>query len=136
PEKCRKLYFTVCDVNFLKYINDNYGHEMGDKAIIRCAEVLLKVVSKKGKVYRTGGDEFICIVKSDLTQAIKTEFLIEASRYKGYPFSVAVGTSHYDKSIDFDNPSTKTILARSDKEMYNHKQEIKKFTKEFQHEGR
>ena len=56
-------------------------------------------------------------------------------KYKGYPFSVAVGTAHYDKSIDFDVPSTKIILARSDKEMYNHKQEIKKFTKEFQHES-
>lgn len=135
PEKCRRFYFTVCDVNFLKYINDNYGHEYGDRAITRCSEVLIKVIGKKGKVYRTGGDEFICITKSDLTQDIKTEFLIEASRYKGYPFSVAVGTSHYDKSIDFESPSTKTILARSDKEMYNHKQEIKKFTKEFQHGG-
>ncbi|MDE5936042.1 MAG: diguanylate cyclase, partial [Ruminococcus sp.] len=135
PEKCRKFYFTVCDVNFLKYINDNYGHESGDKAIIRCSEVLLRVIGKKGKVYRTGGDEFICIAKSDFTQDIKTEFLIEASKYKGYPFSVAVGTAHYDKSIDFDIPSIKTILARSDREMYNHKQEIKKFTKEFQHES-
>ncbi len=135
PKKCRKFYFTVCDVNFLKYINDNYGHESGDKAIIRCSEVLMKVIGKSGKVYRTGGDEFVCITKSDFTKDIKTEFLIEASKYKGYPFSVAVGTAHYDKSIDFDVPSTKIILARSDKEMYNHKQEIKKFTKEFQHES-
>lgn len=131
PEKCAKLYITVCDVNFLKYINDNYGHEAGDKAIIRCAEVLLKTIGKKGKVYRTGGDEFMCITKSDLTNDIKTEFSIEAAHYKGYPFSVAVGTAHYDKTIDFDIPDVKVILTRSDKEMYKHKQEIKKFTKEF-----
>ncbi len=131
PEKCAKLYLTVCDVNFLKYINDNYGHEAGDKAIIRCAEVLLKTIGKKGKVYRTGGDEFMCITKCDLTNDIKTEFSIEAAHYKGYPFSVAVGTAHYDRTIDFDVPDVKTILTRSDKEMYKHKQEIKKFTKEF-----
>lgn len=131
PEKCAKLYITVCDVNFLKYINDNYGHEAGDKAIIRCAEVLLKTIGNKGKVYRTGGDEFMCITKCDLTNDIKTEFSIEAAHYKGYPFSVAVGTAHYDKTIDFDVPDVKTILTRSDKEMYKHKQEIKKFTKEF-----
>lgn len=131
PEKCMKLYITVCDVNFLKYINDNYGHEAGDKAIIRCAEVLLKTIGKKGKVYRTGGDEFMCITKYDLTDDIKTEFSIEAAHYKGYPFSVAVGTAHYDKAIDFDIPDVKAILTRSDKEMYKHKQEIKKFTKEF-----
>lgn len=131
PEKCMKLYITICDVNFLKYINDNYGHEAGDKAIIRCAEVLIKTIGKKGKVYRTGGDEFICITKYDLTNDIKTEFSIEASHYKGYPFSVAVGTAHYDRAIDFDVPDVKAILTRSDKEMYKHKQEIKKFTKEF-----
>lgn len=131
PEKCMKLYITVCDVNFLKYINDNYGHEAGDKAIIRCAEVLLRTIGKKGKVYRTGGDEFMCITKYDLTNDIKTEFSIEESHYKGYPFSVAVGTAHYDKTIDFDVPDVKAILTRSDKEMYKHKQEIKKFTKEF-----
>lgn len=131
PEKCVKLYITVCDVNFLKYINDNYGHEAGDKAIIRCAEVLLRTVGKKGKVYRTGGDEFMCLTKCDLTNDIKTEFSLEAAHYKGYPFSVAVGTAHYDRTIDFDVPDVKTILTRSDKEMYKHKQEIKKFTKEF-----
>lgn len=131
PEKCMKLYITICDVNFLKYINDNYGHEAGDKAIIRCAEILLKTVGKKGKVYRTGGDEFICITKYDLTDDIKTEFSIKTSHYKGYPFSVAVGTAHYDRTIDFDVPDVKAILTRSDKEMYKHKQEIKKFTKEF-----
>lgn len=131
PEKCMKLYITVCDVNFLKYINDNYGHEAGDRAIIRCAEVLLRTIGKKGKVYRTGGDEFMCITKYDLTEDIKTEFSIESSHYKGYPFSVAVGTAHYDSTIDFDVPDVKAILTRSDKEMYKHKQEIKKFTKEF-----
>lgn len=136
PEKCAKWYLTICDVNFLKYINDNYGHEAGDKAIIRCSEVLLKTVGKKGKVYRTGGDEFICITKSDLTDDIKTKFSIESAHYKGYPFSVAVGTAHYDKTIDFDVPDIKAILVRSDKEMYKHKQEIKKFTKEFIHDIR
>lgn len=134
-EQYKTLYYALCDVNFLKYINDNHGHDKGDEAIIRCANMLSEALGSDGKVYRTGGDEFICIAKSDFTQDIKTEFLIEASKCKGYPFSVAVGTAYYDKSIDFDVPSIKTILARSDREMYNHKQEIKKFTKKFQHEG-
>lgn len=130
PEKCKKVYLTICDLNFLKYINDNYGHEAGDRAIIRCAEVLLKTVGKKGRVYRTGGDEFMCITKSDLTNSIKNEFSIEASSYKGYPFSAAVGTAHYDSDIDFDVPDIKAIIKRSDAEMYKHKQEVKKFIHE------
>lgn len=131
PDQCRKLCFTVCDVNFLKYINDNYGHEKGDKAIKRCAAVLLKVVGKKGKVYRTGGDEFVCITDIDLTEKIRTEFSIEAQDYQGYPFSAAAGTSSYDSEIDGDKPDIKVILKRSDEEMYKNKQEIKKEFKEY-----
>ncbi len=126
PEKCRDIYVTACDVNFLKYINDNYGHESGDKAIIRCASVLLRAIGKRGKVYRIGGDEFMCISDSDFTDAINVEFARENIDYKGYPFSVAVGTSHYDPRIDPDEPDIKALIARSDKAMYKHKTEIKK----------
>lgn len=125
-ERCKKIFVTACDVNFLKYINDNYGHDSGDKAIIRCAAVLLKVVGKKGKVYRIGGDEFMCITDNDMTDAINVEFARESADYKGYPFSAAVGTAHYDPFTDLSGPDIKALVARSDKAMYEHKVEIKK----------
>ncbi len=131
PKKCRKLYITACDVNFLKYINDKYGHESGDSAIKRCASVLLKAVGKNGRVFRTGGDEFMCFSRNDPTQNIKSGLALESKNYEGYPFSIAFGTSHYDKNIDSENPDIKTIIARSDKEMYINKQEIKKNFNEF-----
>lgn len=131
PEKAKKVYISVCDVNFLKYINDNYGHENGDKAIIRCATALLKSIGKNGKVYRTGGDEFVCICDIDKTNEIKTELSIETGKYKGYPFAVAVGTASYDKKLDGNSPDIKVIFARADKEMYKDKQEIKKNNKDF-----
>lgn len=131
PKKCRKLYVTVCDVNFLKYINDNYGHECGDKAIKRCASILLKSVGKKGKVFRMGGDEFMCFSRSDPSQNIKTEISIESANYDGYPFSMAVGTAKYDSNTDSEKPDIKVLIARSDKEMYKNKQEIKKQFKDF-----
>lgn len=126
PEKCRNLYVTACDVNFLKYINDNYGHDNGDKAIIRCAEVLLRVFGKKGSVYRIGGDEFMCFSSVDLSDAVNTEFARENIDYKGYPFSAAVGTAYFNSRIDLDGPDIKTLIARSDKAMYEHKVDIKK----------
>lgn len=126
PEKCENLYVMACDVNFLKYINDNYGHDSGDKAIIRCAGVLLRVFGKKGTVYRIGGDEFMCFSTVNLTDAVNVEFARENIDYKGYPFSAAVGTAHYDPQIDLGGPDIKALIARSDKAMYNHKIEIKK----------
>lgn len=125
-EKCKRIFVTACDVNFLKYINDNYGHDSGDKAIIRCAAVLLRVVGKKGKVYRIGGDEFMCITDNDMTDAINVEFARESADYKGYPFSAAVGTAYFDPFTDLSGPDIKALVARSDKAMYEHKVEIKK----------
>ncbi len=121
PEKCRNIFITTCDVNELKKINDSYGHESGDKAIKRCASLLLKTIGRRGKVYRTGGDEFICITNEDLTRELTTEMTIESGKYKGYPFSAAIGTAFHDNEIDGKNPNIKAIIARSDKEMYKNK---------------
>lgn len=131
PEVCQKLYFALCDVNFLKYINDNYGHEKGDDAIIRCGRILMNSMGKKGKVYRTGGDEFMCIseipVEKEITNAIETE----TQKYEGYPFSVAVGFSSYEKETDGDKADIKEIIKRCDSKMYENKQKIKDENKDF-----
>lgn len=54
--------FTVafCDLNGLKTINDNQGHDAGDKLIVAAADVL-KEVFKDDNIYRAGGDEFSII---------------------------------------------------------------------------
>ncbi|MBP1590658.1 MAG: carbohydrate binding domain-containing protein, partial [Oscillospiraceae bacterium] len=126
PADCRKLWITVCDVNFLKLINDNYGHRKGDDAIIRCADVIISVIGRKGRVYRTGGDEFVCMTGSDVTEKLRQAIAVEAQNYKGYPFSVAVGASSYHPDEDGSEPNIKVILERSDKEMYKDKDRIKK----------
>jgi len=130
-EDLREAHFALCDVNFLKYLNDNYGHEKGDEAIIRCAELLMNAVGNNGKVYRTGGDEFMCIteepMEKEIARAIQTEMAID----NGYPFAVAVGFSSYDPVIDGENASLKAMIKRCDNDMYENKQKIKAENKEF-----
>lgn len=48
------------DLNGLKWINDNLGHDMGNKALRRICEILLKYIQKE-YVYRISGDEFVII---------------------------------------------------------------------------
>ncbi len=48
------------DLNGLKWINDNLGHDMGNKALRRVCEILLKYIQKE-YVYRISGDEFVII---------------------------------------------------------------------------
>ncbi len=129
PHECEKVFITVCDVNFLKYINDNFGHEQGDKAIIRCADILLSVVGKNGKVFRTGGDEFICFTNESVSvkvqQAMITAARNEENNPDGIPFSVASGFSQFQKDLDVFPYDIKEIIERADAEMYQNKQAIK-----------
>ncbi|WP_264878150.1 sensor domain-containing diguanylate cyclase [Vibrio agarivorans] len=61
--KEQQLGLIVVDINGLKPINDQYGHELGDKLIIKCSE-LLHISSAKlmSNIYRVGGDEFVLLL--------------------------------------------------------------------------
>ena len=119
PEKCKKLFFAVCDVNGLKYINDNFGHQTGDQCIIKCAKLLISVMGRhKGKVYRTGGDEFVCIAPEDFKSDLKQTLENEENSFTDYPFAVAAGASSYSPYEDGEKPDIKEIITRCDKEMY------------------
>lgn len=131
PEKCKSLYFALCDVNFLKYINDNFGHKCGDDAISRCAKLLINAVGSDGDVYRTGGDEFVCISDKPLKDKITEALNAESDNEKEYPFAVACGFDSYDSNTDGEKPEVSKIIARCDKHMYEQKQKIKAENKEF-----
>ena len=51
--------FIFADVDGLKTINDEYGHEIGNKLLIHVARLLLANVRSKDRVVRYGGDEFV-----------------------------------------------------------------------------
>lgn len=128
PEKCAGLYFAVCDLNHLKYINDNYGHSFGDDAIMRCSSLLLRACgsSHENKVYRIGGDEFVVISAKNIRAEINMEIRKEQQIQKNYPFSVAVGYSTYNTIEDGEIPNISNIIKRADEEMYKVKEKMKK----------
>ncbi|MDO4537647.1 MAG: diguanylate cyclase [Coriobacteriales bacterium] len=53
------------DVNGLKAVNDTLGHAAGDELLIGASRCIKKCLGDYGKVYRTGGDEFIAILFCD-----------------------------------------------------------------------
>ena len=92
--------FTVafCDLNGLKTINDNQGHDAGDKLIVAAAEVLKKVF-KDDKIYRAGGDEF-SIISTQGTEADFEEKVRQVRELASDPewLSFAIGYYHDDTS--------------------------------------
>ncbi len=55
---------VLFDINNLKQINDNLGHELGDEYIKNCCRLICKVF-KHSPVFRIGGDEFVAVLKGD-----------------------------------------------------------------------
>ena len=119
PERLKNIYITEFDLNYLKYINDHYGHDTGDEAIRICYKIIKNIVGSKGEVFRTGGDEFICItyepienIQQDLERMIKEENL-------PYPLELSYGTACFNPELDED---IHDVIKRSDKLMYEMKQ--------------
>lgn len=65
PEN-QDLVFISMDLNGLKETNDKFGHVEGDKLLRGAASCMKKTIGKYGNIYRTGGDEFVAIIKIDL----------------------------------------------------------------------
>ena len=57
-------YIIQLDINFLKKVNDEYGHAEGDRHIINASHIIRESFENIGESFRTGGDEFIVITKS------------------------------------------------------------------------
>lgn len=64
------------DLNNLKSVNDNLGHQAGDRYIINAANIINDVFGKEGSCYRIGGDEFSVVIKKPNSGTV-TEKLIE-----------------------------------------------------------
>ena len=89
------------DLNGLKETNDRYGHDAGDKIIVRAAQLLRKVFSVEG-LYRIGGDEFMAIMlgveRSDFNESVGRLRAEAASE----DVSLAIGAVFSDGSVDIE----------------------------------
>lgn len=115
----------VVDVNGLKFINDNYGHDSGNYLIIAASDMLSSVFGR-ANVYRTGGDEFAVILKNvgrDECFELEEKFNNALLNQDGeIILSAAIGTATYDEKVDKD---FETVYKRADLVMYTHKTDMK-----------
>lgn len=120
------LTFILGDCNYLKKINDTYGHDYGNQLLGFVGELFRRCLPEKCTAIREGGDEFLIICNN--TTAQEARELIEqleekASRLfvKGNPLSIAYGAVTMQK----DEYSYESAHRIADQRMYERKQRMK-----------
>lgn len=110
------------DVDGLKTINDQFGHEAGDEALVRVARTLASCVRTADFVARLAGDEFaVLLERTDELRAWRmAERVVDAVEQCRFcvagiclDLNVAVGVAMIRRG-----DTSKTALSRADKEMY------------------
>lgn len=119
---------VLFDVNFLKKVNDKYGHQAGNQLIRHASRTICRVF-EHSPVYRVGGDEFVAVLeqqdydnREELLKLFdekiaEVSFVVQGDTIN---VSVARGLAIYERGMEFSDVSKKADAA-----MYNHKSAIK-----------
>ena len=71
-EKKQDYVIVLLDIDHFKQLNDTYGHDIGDRVLIKVAQILMENIRKNDYVGRFGGEEFIFILNDlELEQAFE-----------------------------------------------------------------
>ncbi len=126
--KGKEFRLVMMDINNLKFINDNFGHKEGDKAIISCSSVIEETLKPHGQCFRIGGDEFACILMElddegydNQVQRMKEKLEI-INGENPYVLDIAIGSNvyNYNKHEDISE-----FIHDTDLKMYTNKKLMK-----------
>ncbi len=123
---------VMLDMDNLKWVNDRYGHAVGDELLAYFASVLREQIRPLDRLYRWGGDEFLLIMPgakvdgvaarlSALIEAAAPLTLSEAHGGEKVPLALSLGAESYSRADQL--PAT---IERADATMYADKRHRKR----------
>lgn len=121
----QNMAICVFDLNNLRIINNQQGHERGDLYIRSFAKSLRKGVDENQFVGRCGGDEFIVFFKNVTKEDVKRNLeniKKECAKCSEIPLSYAAGFAY---SNDFSKLTMRELFCQADKNMYIDKNQAK-----------
>lgn len=121
----RQLSFAIVifDVNDLKKVNDNVGHQAGDE-ILRSACKTISGIFGRTSVFRVGGDEFVAIIQGDNFEML--DDMIRKLEDHNTKASITGGVVIAGGMAKFENDScVASIFDRADRNMYLNKVKLK-----------
>lgn len=137
-QKAEDYGVIFMDINDLKFTNDHYGHDSGDKLIRMVASAIKDAVDPAGGFCgRNGGNEFIAVVSPEgsiFSVAEKIQENLEAQKEKErvkFPVSLSLGlATHSELSAEAhlqrkDYVTSDYVIRKADYRMYQHKCQVK-----------
>ncbi len=121
-----KLAIIMMDLDHFKTVNDAYGHDVGDQALKKVAEIARTTLRKVDIFARYGGEEFvIALPETSLEQAVQVAERL-GQIIGQIPLSTQDGPLHIHVSIGVtvagpDSPDLMTLLKQADKALYQAK---------------
>ena len=119
------LTIVYADVDHLKSINDAFGHNAGDIALVLCAQALEATFRESDIVARIGGDEFVVLAEADTRDLDAVSLRLEeeldrrtAESGLQFPVSLTIGSAHSTPPTAL---SLDELLQQADAFMYEHK---------------
>ena len=119
----QNFVYISMDVNGLKSVNDTLGHEAGDELIKGASECMHKCFGSYGKVYRTGGDEFVALILAGEKQLneIRDDFNKVTSEWTGRHIDSLTVSCGYVTKREFPEINVIEMAKIADRRMYEAK---------------
>ena len=124
----RRFAILFIDLDHFKAVNDNYGHEYGDKILIEATQRMKSCLRDTDIVARLGGDEFVAILEIISTSEIAVEIAENLIHSISLPYKIkekelligaSIGISIYPKH----DTHSEGLLKKADKALYEAKEE-------------
>ncbi len=122
----KSLAVAYLDLDGFKAINDNYGHDVGDRFLVALAERMQKALREIDTLARLGGDEFVAVLldlEKDNYEPLLNRLLVAAAQAVlvddlELQASASVGLTFYPQSEEVDPDQ---LLRQADQAMYQAK---------------
>lgn len=107
---------AMLDMNGLKRVNDEQGHEAGDRALKTIAEGIQQAIGKNTYSYRVGGDEFVLLFTRQSEEEVQSKLELVRTYVTASGLSISIG-----KAFRSGNEDMQHLYARADGDMYEDK---------------